>query len=60
MFVIGPHNKLIVRDYLAKCLVVFNEQLQYSHSITTETLQCPTGLAVKKRAAVCCRVQATL
>ncbi|XP_065904123.1 tripartite motif-containing protein 2-like [Dysidea avara] len=49
MFAIGPNNELIVRDYLAKCLVVFDEQLQYSHSIFEGTLECPTGLAVNKK-----------
>ena len=49
MFATGLNNELIVRDYLAKRLVVFDERLQYSHSISEGTLECPTGLAVNKK-----------
>jgi len=49
MFAVGLNNELIVRDYLAKRLIVFDEQLQYSHSIGEGMLECPTGLAVSKK-----------
>ena len=49
MFAYGLNNELIVRDYLAKRLIVFDEQLQYSHSIGEGMLECPTGLAVSRK-----------
>ena len=50
---IGPSDELICREYSAwpdnvARLVVFNDQLQYSHIIGDTTCRCPTGIAVNK------------
>ena len=42
----GPNNELIVCDFSNKQVVVFNEQLQYSHVIGKDKLKSSAGVAM--------------
>ncbi|XP_065904041.1 E3 ubiquitin-protein ligase TRIM71-like [Dysidea avara] len=48
----GPNNELIIRDFFSKHLVVFDDQLRYSHTIGEGVCDWPTGLAVSKKGYV--------
>ena len=55
LLVNGPNNEIICRDYTPGSvghLVVFDEQLHYSHIIGEGTCTCPTGIAVSKEGYV--------
>ena len=50
----GPNNELIVRNYSTRQLVIFDEQLQYSHVIGGRgngngKFQCITGIAIDNK-----------
>ena len=48
----GPNNELIVRNHSTHQLVIYDEQLQYSHVIGEREngkFQCITGIAVDKK-----------
>ena len=48
LLTVGPDNELISRDYHAKQLVVFDDQLRYVRSIGQGLVDYPTAVAVSK------------
>ncbi|XP_065904043.1 tripartite motif-containing protein 2-like [Dysidea avara] len=48
LMAVGPSNELIVRDFSCGHLVVFDDQLKYSHSIGGGVCFQPSGIAVSK------------
>ncbi|XP_065904042.1 E3 ubiquitin-protein ligase TRIM71-like [Dysidea avara] len=52
LMVNGPNNELIIRDFVSKHLVVFDDPLRYSHTIGEGVCDWPTGLAVSKKGYV--------
>ena len=52
LLAIGLNSEIIARDYKSQHLVVFDSQLQYSHTIGEGRLSRPTGVAVSKNGHV--------
>ena len=48
LLTVGPDNELIFRDYHAKQLVVFDDQLRYVRSFGKGLIDHPTAIAVSK------------
>jgi len=48
LMAIGPSNELLVRDFSCRCLVVFDDQLKYSHTIGNGVCVQPSGIAISK------------